>query len=41
MQVLEVVPEFMEGDIPEATFSQQQQRDEKQPARGPGAWMLR
>ena len=40
-QVLDCVPEFMEGDLPEATFSPPQQRDEKQPARGPGPWMLR
>jgi hypothetical protein len=40
MNILDLVPEGLDGDTPEQTYSQQQPRDPRQGARGPGAWML-
>lgn len=42
MSVTALIPEALDGDIPEATYSQQEEkRDQRQPARGPGMWMIR
>jgi hypothetical protein len=43
MKIVDVVPEFMEGDIPEVTYAPEQGNGSqgRQPARGPGPWMLR
>ena len=40
MQINAVVPEFLEGDLPEITYAQAQERPPQQPPRGPGRWML-
>jgi len=38
LNIVDVVPEYLEGDLPELTFSQRQQR--QQVPRGPGNWMI-
>lgn len=43
LQIIDVVPEWLDGDVPELGYAPQQQsggKDEKRVARGPGLWML-
>ena len=42
LNVVDVVPEYLEGDLPEISYQQQAGggQGERQPARGPGPWML-
>jgi hypothetical protein len=41
MNITAFIPEFLEGDTPEVGYSPQAPaRDPRQPARGPGQWML-
>lgn len=41
LEVVAVMPEILDGDVPERGYSQQpSQRQQGQPARGPGRWML-
>ena len=42
LQIVAVVPEFLEGDVPEVGYSQQQEGggNERRAPRPPGNWML-
>jgi hypothetical protein len=41
MSITALIPEYLEGDTPEQTYSPQQQRDPRERPPGPGMWMLR
>ena len=42
MNITALIPEILEGDLPAAGYTQEAApRDNRQPARGPGMWMLR
>jgi hypothetical protein len=42
MQITALIPETLEGDVPEQTYGKDTQpRDPRQRSRGPGTWMLR
>lgn len=40
MEILALIPETLEGDLPETAYTPEDRRDGKQSSRGPGMWML-
>lgn len=41
MSLTALIPELMDGDLPEAAYAQGEKRDPRQLPRGPGMWMLK